>query len=311
VPLSRGAHFRSYRQLVPALVRVLATWKNALIAFARPALSQKCLLRISWATDGEDEAAIAAEPLDRTRNTHVSSGRSHSTRNMEFVERTMHTHADHAEQFTKDTFEANRKALECIRESMEQAQHARTEATRARQRFDKLLSVSLRHREHLQAKHRGVEDDVNTSLRNAIDVQHKQAEYECRLHSDVLTAEERQEIKPPLVSSWRLRSGMYPASTSQCVDDNSDSQSLGVSVSVLQHSPTRSHRSTNLPRMGVREWVSYSQAKPPLLPSEHSDRFEASADSDFGPCASCRQNPAVIPHTNYHRHRTLHVLDVA
>jgi hypothetical protein len=127
-------------------------------------------------TDGEDEAAIMAELLDHTQNTCVSSGRSHSSHNMEFVEHTMCTHVNHAEQFTKDAFEANCKALKCIRESMEQAQHAQMEAACTRQHFDKLLSVSLWHHEHLQAKCRGVEDNVNTSLCNAIDVQCKQAE---------------------------------------------------------------------------------------------------------------------------------------
>ena len=50
--------------------------------------------------------------------------------------------------------------------------------------------------------------------REAIHSSHKVADYQCRLQSRVLSMEERQEIKPSLVSSWRLRSGMYPASLS-------------------------------------------------------------------------------------------------
>jgi hypothetical protein len=68
------------------------------------------VISTSIGDDGEDEAAIAAELFNHTRKTRVFSGRSPS-RNTEFVERTMRTHADRAEQFSKDAFEANRNAI--------------------------------------------------------------------------------------------------------------------------------------------------------------------------------------------------------
>ena len=107
-------------------------------------------------TDGEDEAAIVAELLGSNGYSNVTVARTRSRHDTDSAERAMHSHADRAEQYTRDAFDSNRGALALLRRSMEQAQQARSEASRARERYDEILSISSRHREQIRANRRDV-----------------------------------------------------------------------------------------------------------------------------------------------------------
>ena len=101
------------------------------------------------------------------------------------MEHAVHSHAERAERLTRNAFDPSREALNYLRWSVERAQQARAEAARARERYE-LLSISSRHREYLRANRREVEDDVNASLRAAMDNQRTQADYERRPRSKIV-----------------------------------------------------------------------------------------------------------------------------
>ena len=83
----------------------------------------------------------------------------------------------------------NRQALGLLMESMENSQEARTQAVRARQRFHDLLSVSLCHHEHVRSRQRAEDESIGCTVYEACDQHCRQADYERRLRSNVLTAE--------------------------------------------------------------------------------------------------------------------------
>ena len=110
-------------------------------------------------SDGEDEAAIAAELLN-SGNSCVSLARTQSCRDSVQGEHTVFPQAERADHATRNIADPNRRALEYYRWSEEQAQQARAEADRARDHYE-LLSRSSRSREHSQANRGGAEDDVS------------------------------------------------------------------------------------------------------------------------------------------------------
>ena len=131
-------------------------------------------------TDSKDEAVIAAELLSHTGTASVRIAGSRSRHSSASVEHAVHSLAERAERYTRDAFDASREAFGYIRWSMEQAQQARTEAARAREHYDELLSISSRHREYPRANRRGAEDDVNASLQAAMDTHRGPTDYESR-----------------------------------------------------------------------------------------------------------------------------------
>jgi hypothetical protein len=100
---------------------------------------------------------------------------------------------------------------------------------------------------------------VHRAEREAIDRSHKVADYQRRLRSQVLGPEECQEAQPSPVSSWRLRSGMYPASLSCLVEGENALMDLGTRVSTAKFTPTEAPRDMDAHRMGVREWVAHQR----------------------------------------------------
>ena len=173
--------------------------------------------------------------------------------------------------------------------SIENMQQARTRAIRARQRFEDLLSVSLRHRERVRSRQRAENESIARITREARDQHRRQAGYERRLRSNVLKADERQDIKPPPISSILLESRSTSTSLSRTqYDDDMSFQDLGVSVPVPRRIPPPSPGPRNPGRMGVDDWVHYTQLHPPSPPADGHDYL--SADPSGGRCA--RSPPA-------------------
>ena len=87
--------------------------------------------------------------------------------------------------------------------SIDNTHQARIQAIRARQHFEDLLSVSSRHCERVRSRQRAENDSIACNIGEACDQHCRQANYERRLRSNVLTADERQDIKPsPAISIW-------------------------------------------------------------------------------------------------------------
>lgn len=77
---------------------------------------------------------------------------------------------------------------------MKNTKQVRTRAVRARQSFEDLLSVSSRHREHVLSRQHTEDVSIPSYIRDTRDQRRRQADYERRLRSSVLTVEERQDI---------------------------------------------------------------------------------------------------------------------
>jgi hypothetical protein len=188
-----------------------------------------------------------------------SINKSRSSRNTQTIKRVMREHAERAEARAQSAYEQNRAALHLISKSMNNVRNAFTEAKHARDRYHDILSVSSRSRQNAR---RHADPDASSVLRaerEAIDRSRKVADYQRRLRSQVLGPEERLEAQVSSVSSWRLRSGMYPASLSRLAEGESASMDLGTRVSTAKFTPREAPRETNVHRMGVREWVAHQR----------------------------------------------------
>src|SRR5258706_12356606 len=109
----------------------------------------------------------------------------------------------------------------------------------------------------------------------ARDQHRRQADYERRLRSNVLTAEERQNIKPSPISSILLESSSMPTSFSHNADGDVSSQDSGASVSVPRRTPPQSPEPHNPGRMEVDDWVQYTQQHPPSPPTNGHESLGA------------------------------------
>jgi hypothetical protein len=96
-----------------------------------------------------EDSAGANEVEELLKEAHGSQGHRSSrfSRTSGSVERVLRQHADRAEECTQAALDLNRRAMGLLMESLESAQEARTEAVRARERFEDLLSISSCHRE--------------------------------------------------------------------------------------------------------------------------------------------------------------------
>ena len=69
---------------------------------------------------------------------------------------------------------------------------------------------------------------VHHAEEGAIDAVRKVADYQQCLQSQVLGPDKCQEVQLPVVSSWCLQSGMYPASLPHLVEGENASMDLGT-----------------------------------------------------------------------------------
>jgi len=78
--------------------------------------------------------------------------------------------------------------------------------------------------------------------------------------------EERLELKPSPISSWRLETGNFLESTSRHAHAAAESQDIGASVSLPRRPPPRSSVNRDFRRTSVRYWVQFNATHPPPPP---------------------------------------------
>ena len=204
------------------------------------------------------------------RSQSTSGSTTRFSRNSLSLERVLREHTSRAEARAQSAYEQNRAALNLISQSMDNVRGAYTEARRARDRFHDMLSVSSRARESVRRRATVISSSASQAERDVTNDVRKVAEYQRRVRSHVLGSDERRELQPSPVSSWRLRSGMYPASLSRIVEGQNASMDLGTRVSTARNTPSEASRDMDAHRLGVREWVANLQANSPEQPaSEH------------------------------------------
>ena len=79
-------------------------------------------------------------------------------------------------------------------ESIENTDQARIQAIRARQYFEDLHSVPSRHCERVRSRQRADNEIIAHTIGEACDQHRRQANYDSHLRSNVLTADERQDV---------------------------------------------------------------------------------------------------------------------
>src|SRR5258706_11268453 len=143
-----------------------------------------------------------------------------------------------------------------------------TEARRARNRFNDLLSVSSQARESVQRRAHVISHSVSQAEQEAAEDVRRVADYQHRVCSQVLGSDEQRELQPSPVSSWRLRSGMFPASLSRVVEGQNTSMDLWTRISMAKHTPSNASRDMDAHPMGVPEWGADVRNNPPPPPME-------------------------------------------
>jgi hypothetical protein len=210
-----------------------------------PAPTSRHHMRYGPSPESEQQDSVLGNPIAQVtaqdafhRNTQLHSVTSFTppvstpkfSRNTQSIQRVMRGHAERVEARAQSAYEQNRAALDHITKSMDSVRSAFTEAKRTRDRFHNLLSVSSQSRQN--ARRRTEADAPSRHLR-----------------SQVLDSEERRDVRPSVVSAWRLRSGMYPASSSRRVEGENVSMDLVTRVSTTQFTALDARR------MRLREWV--------------------------------------------------------
>jgi hypothetical protein len=169
--------------------------------------------------------------LNQTQHSPTLS-RSVQNRAPSSIECDLRGYAEQAEERTQAALDLNCRALGLLMESIENTKQARVDAIRARQQVEDLLSVSSHHRECMRSQQCAENKSIDRAIRKAHDQHRRQADYECRLRSNVLMTEEHQEIKPSPVSSILLESRNISTAVSRNADGEPGSQDLGASISV-------------------------------------------------------------------------------
>jgi hypothetical protein len=205
--------------------------------------------------------------LNQTQRSPTLS-RSAQNRAPSSIECDLRGYAEQAEERTQAALDLNHRALGLLMESIENTKQARVDAIRARQRVEDLLSVSSHHRERMCSQQHTENESIDHAIHEACDQHRRQADYEHRLRSNILTTEEHQEIKPSPVSSILLESRDISTAVSRNADGGPGSQDLGASISVPKSTPPRSPGPINPGRMGVDDWVQYTQQHPPPPPAD-------------------------------------------
>jgi hypothetical protein len=210
-----------------------------------PAPTSRQCMRYDRSPESEQQDSVLGNPIAQVmaqdafhRNTQLHSVMSFTSpvstpkfsRNTQSIQWVMREHTEQVEAHAQSAYEQNHAALDLITKSMDSVRSAFTEAKRARDRFHNLLSVLSRSRQNAQ---RRAEADAPSR----------------HLRSQVLDSEERRDVRPSVVSAWRLRSGMYPASSSRHVEGENVSMDLVTRVSTTQFTALDARR------MRLREWV--------------------------------------------------------
>ena len=230
---------------------------------------------------------IARQPLTPSENTSRFSRNTHSLR------RVMREHAERAEAHAQSAYEQNRAALDLISKSLDNVRSAFAEAKHARDRLNDMLSVSSRSRESTRRHANADAPSVYQAERDAADGLRKVADYRRRIHSQVLGSDERRDLQPSTVSSWRLRSGMYPELPLHLVEGQNASVVLMTDGSTVQNTPSDMSRNRDVHRMEVREWVSHQNQVKPQQPI-----FERSDSVPRGPPSLVAHADEVLAHHN-------------
>ena len=162
------------------------------------------------------QGALHEETQFHSLRSHSPSvGTSRFSRNTQSIQRVLREHAERAEARAQSAYEQSRSALDLISKSMDNVRGAFTEARRARDRFHDMLSVSARSRQSVRRSIEANSLSAHRAEKETAGDLRKVADYQRRVRSQVLGPDERRELQPSPVSSWRLRSGMYPASQSR------------------------------------------------------------------------------------------------
>ena len=117
-------------------------------------------------------------------------------------------------------------------------------------------------------------------MNDARDRYRKQADFERRMRSDVLTPEERLGMKPSPISSWRLRSGIFPEASSRRAQAATASQDLGAPVSPPRGTPPQVFEHRNHSYTSTRDWVESNAAHPPPPPPEVIDLQDSDVNEE-------------------------------
>ena len=185
-----------------------------------------------WGLTPEAHSTGSADVEQMLGNTYGSLwlSRSVQSRAPSSIEHDLREYAECTKEHTQATLDLNLKALGLLMKSMENMQQARTQAIHAQQHFEDLLSVSPCHCECVCSRQCTENESIEHITCEACDQHHRQADYECHLRSNVLTANERQDIKPPPVSSILLESRSMSVLLSHNADGDMSSQDIGASV---------------------------------------------------------------------------------
>src|SRR5258706_10271021 len=251
---------------VPGSAEIIANRAPASARMRDSPPSQALVLR-GLGPEAHSAGSADVERMLNEPNGFARLSRSVRSRAPSSIERELREYTEHAEERTQAALDLNRRAMGLLMESLENTQQARTQASRARQRFEDLLSVSSRHRERVRLRQRSEDESIVHMAHEACDQHCRQADYERRLRSNVLTAEERQNIKPSPISSILLEASSMPTSFSRNADGDVSSQDSGANVSVPRGAPPRSPEPHNPGRMEVDHWVQYTQQHPPSPPT--------------------------------------------
>ena len=174
----------------------------------------------------------------------------------------------------------NCRALGLLMESMENTKQAQAQVVHARQWFEDLLLVSSHHCECTHSRQHADNDSIDQITHEARDQYHRQAEYECRLRSNILTADEQLEIKPSPIGSIILGFCSMSTSFSHKFNGKTSSQDLRASVFIPRWTPPRYPGPHNPGRMEVNDWVHYTQQHPPPPPADGHDFLGAKPNGE-------------------------------
>jgi hypothetical protein len=149
----------------------------------------------------------------------------------------------------------NWKAMELLLESMDNMKGAQTEVLCSHNHMNDLLSVSSCHPECTRASQCIEEDGMDQLAMKAKEQHHREAEYECRLQSNILTMKECEELRPSIISLWLMGSDIPALSVSRCTEGNIGSQDLRGLVSVPRGTPHQSPVPKDHHHSSVHDWI--------------------------------------------------------
>src|SRR5258707_1085911 len=152
-----GSHIRVNQ--VPGSSEIIANRAPASARMRDSPPSQALVLR-GLGPEAHSAGSADVECMLNEPNGSARLSRSVRSRAPSSIERELREYTEHAEERTQAALDLNRQAMGLLMESLENTQQARTQASRARQRFEDLLSVSLRHRERVRSRQRSEDESI-------------------------------------------------------------------------------------------------------------------------------------------------------